>query len=81
LALVSWKLLVTDDGLRGFQDLHPLVIPWSSVQSISVDYKAARQVVWVAWVTLGNGERVPPEPTQGTREHVGRITAELTAAS
>jgi hypothetical protein len=34
----------------------------------------------MAWVTLGNGERVPLVPAQGTREHVGRIAAGLTEA-
>jgi hypothetical protein len=72
-------LVVTDDGLRGFQLVRWLVIPWSSVHSFTVKY-SARSNTYLAYVTLDSGKRVPlGEPKHGP-ERVERFAAELTEA-
>jgi hypothetical protein len=73
------KLVVTDDGLRGFQDWHRLVIPWSSVRAFTVKY-ASKSRTYMAYVTLDNGKQVPLGDPSYKRERVERFAAELTEA-
>jgi hypothetical protein len=73
------KLVATDDGLRGFQSWHRLVIPWSSVRSFTVKYDA-RSHTYLAYVTLDNGRQVPLGDPRYSRVRVERFAAELTEA-
>jgi hypothetical protein len=78
-AFFGRKLLVTDDGLRGFVNFRRLVIPWSSVRSFTVEYER-RSHTYVARVTLDNGEQVSLMQPRYRRERVERFVAELTEA-
>ena len=70
-------LVVTDDGLSGFRNLRPMVIPWPSVSSFEVGFTSGRSVVAAVWVTLASGKRFPLPGTRGTRRRARRIAAGL----
>jgi hypothetical protein len=74
------KLLVTGDGLHGFRNMRPMVIPWPAVRSISATRPPGRQIGWVVSVDLDNGKRVPLATTAGSRRRADRIAGELSAA-
>jgi hypothetical protein len=70
-------LVVTDHGLSGFRNLHPMVITWPTVNSFEAGFTSGRSVVAAVWVTLASGKQFPLTGTRGSRRHARRIAASL----